>query len=150
DAGAELIPIDPGLVSPVRVELERAVTSAFDLAPVAPVSLAAPSVEAAVDLAPAPTEPIASADSGALSDAGLPASMAATTRLNPLNDAEGSAEAMAPEVSALEKLEAIAMSEAQEPAQVVKPGHLVSALVRLLIQKGILSETELIEELQRR
>ncbi len=54
------------------------------------------------------------------------------------------------ELSALDGLEATASQEANEPAQVVKPGQLVSALVRLLIQKGCFTEAELIQELQRR
>jgi hypothetical protein len=36
-----------------------------------------------------------------------------------------------------------------EPPQVIKPGQLVSALIRLMIRKGLLAEAELIEELQK-
>jgi hypothetical protein len=36
------------------------------------------------------------------------------------------------------------------PAEVVRPNQLVSALVRILIRKGVLAEAELMEELSRR
>ncbi|MHB8417204.1 MAG: GspE/PulE/PilB domain-containing protein [Myxococcales bacterium] len=53
------------------------------------------------------------------------------------------------ELQILDSLEA-RVAAGGEPAQTIKPGELVSALIRLLISKGLLSEAELIEELQKR
>jgi len=41
-------------------------------------------------------------------------------------------------------------ADAAAPAEVVRPNQLVSALVRILIRKGLLAEAELMEELSRR
>ena len=53
------------------------------------------------------------------------------------------------ELRLLDGLESPSLTSAPEP-EVIKPGELVSALVRILIRKGYMAEAELIEELQRR
>ena len=53
------------------------------------------------------------------------------------------------ELQILDSLEA-RVATAGEPPQIIKPGELVSALIRLMIRRGLLTEPELIEELQKR
>jgi len=53
------------------------------------------------------------------------------------------------ELQILDSLEA-RVATGGEPPQIIKPGELVSALIRLMIRRGLLSEAELIEELQKR
>ena len=53
------------------------------------------------------------------------------------------------ELQILDNLEARLVGSV-EPAQVINTAQLVSALVRLMLRKGLLAEAELIEELQKR
>jgi hypothetical protein len=162
---AEVNPVQPEVAFAVDLDVDSPAESPNEgspfsaLAPplagaaavsVASVIVAAPALE---DIAPAPVE--AAPTVSEVAPEPEPAAVSSPSEPPPAVAAEplagplGVAPFTEGELQIFDSLEARLVGGA-EAAQVINPAQLVSALIRLLLRKGLLAEAELIEELQKR
>ena len=134
----------PPLVGAAAVSVPSVIVSPLAVAENPPAS-----VEARAGIVEVAPEPAATPEPAAVSFAPSqpplavpPESMVAPGPLGVAPFTEG-------ELQIFDSLEA-RLAGGAEPAQVINPAQLVSALIRLLLRKGLLAEAELIEELQKR
>jgi type IV pilus assembly protein PilB len=128
-AGAAAVPAEPRLAFP-PVEQESP-APALEASPMVMQAAFAALSEPEAATPSAPDEPPVSPEQGAAPG---------TLGIAPFTEGE---------LQILDNLEARLVG-GTEAAQVINPAQLVSALIRLLLRKGLLDEAELIEELQKR